>query len=71
MTQVTPIRDLKEYLSPEQVERLIAVATNPRDVLLIRILRRTGIRVCELIGLTITDIFRRPNLQVREEKSNE
>ena len=31
MTQVTPIRDLKAYLEPEQVERLIAVATNPSD----------------------------------------
>lgn len=56
MTQVTPIRDLKAYLSPEQVERLIVVATNPRDVLLVRILWRTGIRVSELIGLKISDI---------------
>jgi integrase len=38
------------------VERLIAVATNPRDVLLIRIPWRTGIRVSELIGLRISDI---------------
>jgi integrase len=56
MTQITPIRDLKGYLSPKQVERLIAVATNPRDVLLIRIPWRTGIRVGELIGLRISDI---------------
>jgi len=27
MTQVTWIRDLKGYLEPEQMERLIAVAT--------------------------------------------
>jgi len=56
MTQVTPIRDLKGYLEPEQVERLIAAATNPRDVLLVRIPWRTGIRVSELIGLKISDI---------------
>lgn len=56
MTQITPIRDLKGYLSPKQVERLIAVATNPRDALLIRIPWRTGIRVGELIGLRISDI---------------
>ena len=56
MTQITPIRDLKEYLAPRQVERLIAVATNPRDVLLIRIPWRTGIRVSELLGLRISDI---------------
>jgi len=56
MTQITPIRDLKAYLSPKQVERLIAVATNLRDVLLIRIPWRTGIRVSELLGLRISDI---------------
>jgi integrase/recombinase XerD len=56
MTQITPIRDLKAYLSPKQVERLIAVATNSRDVLVIRILWRTGIRVGELIGLRISDM---------------
>ncbi|MBA7573495.1 Tyrosine recombinase XerC [subsurface metagenome] len=56
MTQVTPIRDLKGYLELEQVERLIAVATNPRDRLLIRIPWRTGIRVSELIGIRVQDI---------------
>ena len=56
MTQVTPIRDLKAYLEPEQVERLIAVATNPRDALLVRIPWRTGIRVSELIGINVSDI---------------
>ena len=50
MTQVTPIRDLKAYLEPEQVERLIAAASNPRDALLVHIPSRTGIRVSELIG---------------------
>jgi integrase len=56
MAQVTPIRDLKGYLEPEQVESLIATATNPRDVLLVRILWRTGIRVSELIGIRTQDI---------------
>jgi integrase len=56
MTQVTPIRDLKGYLEPRQVEQLIALATIPRDALLIRIPWRTGIRVSELIGLRISDI---------------
>jgi integrase len=54
--QVTPIRDLKGYLSPEQVERLLAAATNPRDALLVRIPWRTGIRVSELIGIKVSDI---------------
>ncbi len=56
MTQVTPIRDLKGYLEPEQVERLIAAATNPRDALLVRIPWRTGMRVSELIGIKESDI---------------
>ena len=56
MTQVTPIRDLKAYLEPDQVERLIAATTNPRDVLLVRIPWRSGIRVSELIGIRIQDI---------------
>ncbi|MFC1910986.1 tyrosine-type recombinase/integrase [Chloroflexota bacterium] len=51
MTQITPIRDLKAYLLPEMVERLIVVAKNLRDKLLVRILWRTGIRVSELIGI--------------------
>ncbi len=56
MTQVTPIRDLRAYLLPEKVERLIATTTNPRDALLIRIPWRTGVRVSELIGIRIQDI---------------
>ena len=56
MTQVTPIRDLKGYLEPEQVENLIAAAPNPRDALLVRIPWRSGIRVSELIGIRIPDI---------------
>ena len=56
MTQVTPIRDLKGYLELEQVERLIAAATNPRNALLVRIPWRTGIRVSELIGIRVQDI---------------
>ena len=56
MTQVTPIRDLKGYLEPAEVERLIAVATNPQGSLLVRIPWRTGIRVSELIGIRVHDI---------------
>jgi len=56
MTQVTPIRDLKGYLEPAQVDRLMAATTNPRDLLLIRIPGRTGIRVSELIGIRTGDI---------------
>ncbi len=56
MPEVTPIKDLKGYLEPEQVEKLIVAATNPRDKLLVRIPWRTGIRVSELIGIKVSDI---------------
>jgi integrase len=53
---VSPIKDLKGYLEPQQVEKLISVAPNPRDALLVRLLWRTGIRVSELIGIKVSDI---------------
>ena len=56
MPEVTPIRDLRGYLEPAEVERLMEVAINPRDRLLIRIPWRTGIRVSELIGINVSDI---------------
>ncbi len=56
MTQVSPIRDLKGYLEPEQVESVLAITTSPRDALLVRIPWRTGIRVSELIGIRVQDI---------------
>jgi len=56
MTQVTPIKDLKGYLELQQVEKLISVAPNLRDALLVRFLWRTGIRVSELIGIKESDI---------------
>ena len=55
-SQVTPIRDLKGYLEPQQVETFIAVAANLRDKVLVRILWRTGVRVSELIGIRVQDI---------------
>jgi integrase/recombinase XerC len=56
MTPISPIKDLRAYLEAPEVERLIVVATNPRDALLVRIPWRTGIRVSELIGIKVSDI---------------
>jgi integrase/recombinase XerD len=56
MPQVTPIRDLKGYLEPEQVDRLIAATSNPRDKAFVALLARTGIRISEAIQLKTTDI---------------
>jgi len=56
VTQVTPIKDLKGYLESEQVERLIAATTNPRDKAFIALLARTGIRISEAIELKTGDI---------------
>lgn len=56
MPVVTPIRDLKAYLEPDQVERVIAAAPHIRDALLVRIPWRTGIRATELLSLKVQDI---------------
>ena len=62
MTQVTPIRDLEAYLEPEQVDAIIAVATNPRDKAFIALLARSGIRISEAIQLKVNDVdFQRGN----------
>lgn len=53
---VSPIKDLKGYLEPEQIEQLIVAAPNPRDALLVRLLWRTGVRVSELVNIRIQDI---------------
>ena len=57
MPRVTPIRDPKGYLEPEQVQkRLIAAASNPRDKAFIALLARDGIRITEAIQLEEGDI---------------
>ncbi len=69
MPQITPIRDLKAYLEPEKVQRLIDVATNLRDRLLVRIPWRTGIRGSELIGIRVQDIdFERRAIVIKVQK---
>lgn len=56
MHEVTPIRDLKAYLEPEQVKQLVVAATNLRDRVMVRMLWRTGIRVSELISIKASNI---------------
>ena len=56
MPEVTPIRDLRAYLEREQVDGLIAAATNPRDKAFISLLARTGVRISEAVQLKVTDI---------------
>jgi integrase/recombinase XerD len=47
---------MKTYLDQEELERLEAAATNPRDRLLIRLLIRTGCRISEELGIRVGDI---------------
>jgi integrase/recombinase XerD len=56
MTQVTPIRDLKGYLEPEQVHRLIHAAANPRDKAFVAVLAKAGIRISEAVQIKVSDI---------------
>ncbi len=65
MAQVTPIRDLKGYLEPVQVEKLIAAAKNPRDKAFVSVLAKGGIRISEAIQLKEGDIdFNRGTLTI-------
>lgn len=56
MTHVTPIRDIKAYLEVHVIEKMIDLANNLRDKLLLRIPWRTGIRASELNSLAVPDI---------------
>ena len=65
MTQVTLIRDLKGYLEPGQVERLVDAAGNPRDKAFISMLGKTAMRISETGQLKVTDIdFKRGTLTI-------
>jgi integrase/recombinase XerD len=48
---------LKTYLDREDVERMEERCDNLRDLLLIRLLFRTGCRVSEILSLTPSDLF--------------
>jgi len=61
------MRDIKGFMTPEQVEAMIGSCDNLRDRVLIRLLWRTGMRISELcrpgkdrspiLGLRISDIL--------------
>jgi integrase/recombinase XerC len=48
---------LLEILSPEEIDKLEAAATNVRDALIIAVLSQTGMRRNELCGLTTRDLL--------------
>jgi len=56
MAPISPIKDLRAYLEAPEVEKVIAVASNLRDALIVRIPWRSGIRVSQLIGIRVQDI---------------
>jgi len=51
-------RRLPYYLTPQEVHQLIEAAENPRDHLLLTLLRETGVRVSEAIRLKLEDVSR-------------
>lgn len=63
ISEITP--NLRVQLQLEQVDRLIAVATNPRDKALVSVLGKTGIRISQTVQLMVTDIdFNRGTLTI-------
>ncbi len=68
MTQVTPIRDLKAYLEPDETQQLgglVAAATNPRDKAFISTLVKTEACISEVIRLEESNIdFERGTLTI-------
>ena len=61
--QVTTIQHLREHTGIEQVDRLIAAASSPRDRAFISTLGKTGMRISEAIQFNVSDIdFKRRTL---------
>lgn len=60
----------RPYLTQDEVEKLLALAVNPRDKLWLRWLQRTGIRVTECLSLVVNDInFDRGLVTILHEKA--
>jgi len=51
------MKDLKGYLSVEEVQRLLGAAKNPRDRLILQIMYRCGRRVSEVLAMRKEDIL--------------
>jgi integrase/recombinase XerC len=49
-------RPLPHWLTPEQVQRLLGAATNPRDRAIVALLWDTGCRVSEVVGARLEDL---------------
>jgi integrase/recombinase XerD len=49
--------DLKGYLEPEQVKKIIECAGNLRDKALLQLMWATGARVSEILSLKVSDII--------------
>ena len=63
---------MRTYLSPEEVQQIIAVAENLQERLILRLLWATGIRVSELVALTADSIDPHKDvLTIRHLKSQE
>lgn len=47
------MKDFRDYLKPEEVERILDSMRNPRDYLIIRLLWKSGMRVSELVQMEV------------------
>lgn len=51
------MKDLKGYLKPEEVEKLLKACNSLTSYIILRLLWRTGMRVSELLSLRVEDII--------------
>ena len=54
---VSPMRDTRGYLQPEEVKEIISHGRTFRDQVMMRVLWATGCRVTEMLMLTMADIL--------------
>jgi integrase/recombinase XerD len=64
MPKFVPMSDLKGYLEPEQVKRIIECATNLRDKALLQLMWATGARVSEILSLKVSDLIWDENIVI-------
>lgn len=60
------MKDIRGYLEPREVKKIMDHTKNPRDMLLIRLLWITGCRISELLNLKVKDVVKKDNILIMD-----